>query len=151
MKTSAMRLIGFLFLFSIAAGSWSQAQLELPRVKLSAGLHLIDAQVAATPVQREIGLMHRTEMPMQEGMLFVFEQASVQCFWMKNTLIPLTAAFLADDGTIVNLANMKPQTTDAHCSKKPVRFVLEMNQGWFAKKGIREGNKLAGSPFKTSQ
>jgi uncharacterized protein len=151
MKTSAMRLIGFLFLFSIAAGSWSQAQLELPRVKLSAGLHLIDAQVAATPVQREIGLMHRTEMPMQEGMLFVFEQASVQCFWMKNTLIPLTAAFLADDGTIVNLANMKPQTTDAHCSKKPVRFVLEMNQGWFAKKGIREGNKLTGSPFKTSQ
>lgn len=151
MKTSAMRLIGFLFLFSIAAGSWSQAQLELPRVKLSAGLHLIDAQVAATPVQREIGLMHRTEMPMQEGMLFVFEQASVQCFWMKNTLIPLTAAFVADDGTIVNLANMKPQTTDAHCSKKPVRFVLEMNQGWFAKKGIREGNKLAGSPFKTSQ
>lgn len=151
MKTSAMRLIGFLFLFSIAAGSWSQAQLELPRVKLSAGLHLIDAQVAATPVQREIGLMHRTEMPMQEGMLFVFEQASIQCFWMKNTLIPLTAAFVADDGTIVNLANMKPQTTDAHCSKKPVRFVLEMNQGWFAKKGIREGNKLAGSPFKTSQ
>ena len=151
MKTSAMRLIGFLFLFGIAVSSWSQAQLELPRVKLSAGLHLIDAQVAATPVQREIGLMHRTEMPMQEGMLFVFEQASVQCFWMKNTLIPLTAAFLADDGTIVNLANMKPQTTDAHCSKKPVRFVLEMNQGWFAKKGIREGNKLAGSPFKTSQ
>jgi uncharacterized membrane protein (UPF0127 family) len=151
MKTSAMRLIGFLFLFSIAAGSWSQAQLELPRVKLSAGLHLIDAQVAATPVQREIGLMHRTEMPMQEGMLFVFEQASVQCFWMKNTLIPLTAAFVADDGTIVNLANMKPQTTDAHCSKKPVRFVLEMNQGWFAKKGIRKGKKLTGSPFKTSQ
>lgn len=151
MKTSAMRLIGFLFLFSIAAGSWSQAQLGLPRVKLSVGLHLIDAQVAATPVQREIGLMHRTEMPMQEGMLFVFEQASVQCFWMKNTLIPLTAAFVTDDGTIVNLANMKPQTTDAHCSKKPVRFVLEMNQGWFAKKGIREGNKLAGSPFKTSQ
>ena len=148
MKTSAMRLIGFLFLFSIAAGSWSQAQLELPRVKLSAGLHLIDAQVAATPVQREIGLMHRTEMPMQEGMLFVFEQASVQCFWMKNTLIPLTAAFLADDGTIVNLANMKPQTTDAHCSKKPVRFVLEMNQGWFAKRGIKPGFKLSGVPFK---
>jgi uncharacterized protein len=151
MKTFAMRLVGFLFLFSIAAGSWSQAQLELPRVKLSAGLYLIDAQIAASPVQREIGLMHRTEMPMQEGMLFVFEQTSVQCFWMKDTLIPLTAAFVADDGTIVNLVNMKPQTTDAHCSKKPVRFVLEMNQGWFAKKGISEGKKLAGPPFKTSQ
>jgi uncharacterized protein len=151
METFAMRLVGFLFLFSIAAGSWSQAQLELPRVKLSAGLYLIDAQIAASPVQREIGLMHRTEMPMQEGMLFVFEQTSVQCFWMKDTLIPLTAAFVADDGTIVNLVNMKPQTTDAHCSKKPVRFVLEMNQGWFAKKGIREGKKLAGPPFKTSQ
>jgi uncharacterized protein len=149
MKTSAMRLVGFLFLFSTAAGSWGQAQLELPRVKLSAGLYLIDAQVAVTPVQREVGLMHRTEMPMQEGMLFVFEQASIQCFWMKNTLIPLTAAFVADDGTIVSLVNMKPQTTDVHCSKKPVRFVLEMNQGWFAKKGIREGKKLTGPPFKT--
>ena len=91
--------------------------------------------------------MFRKDMPHHEGMLFVFEQPSVQCFWMKNTLLPLTAAFVADDGTIVNLADMKPQTTDSHCSAKPVRYVLEMNQGWFAKKNIKAGFRLAGPPF----
>ena len=121
-------------------------QMDLPRVKLAAGMHQIDAQVAATPEQRSIGLMFRKEMPQHEGMLFVFEQPSVQCFWMKNTLLPLTAAFVADDGTIVNLADMKPQTTDPHCSARPVRYVLEMNQGWFAKKNILAGFKLAGLP-----
>jgi hypothetical protein len=80
-------------------------------------------------------------------MLFVFEQPAPQCFWMKNTILPLTAAFVADDGTIVNLADMKPQTEDSHCSAKPVRFVLEMNQGWFAKKNLKAGAKLAGPPF----
>ena len=124
-----------------------QPQLTLPRVTLSAGMHRIDAQVAATPQQRQIGLMHRREMPLHEGMLFVFEQPATQCFWMRNTLIPLTAAFLADDGTIVNLADMKPQSDDSHCSAKPVRYVLEMNQGWFARRNIQAGYKLGGGPF----
>lgn len=122
-------------------------QLNLQRVELSAGMHRIDAQVALAPQERQTGLMHRKEMPQHEGMLFVFEQPSQQCFWMKNTLLPLTAAFVADDGTIVNLEDMKPQTLDSHCSAKPVRYVLEMNQGWFAKKGIKAGAKLGGAPF----
>jgi uncharacterized protein len=121
-----------------------EAQMDLPRVRLSAGMHQIDAQVAITPEHRQIGLMWRKSMPQSEGMLFVFEQPAQQCFWMKNTLIPLTAAFLADDGSIVNLADMKPQTTDPHCSKQPVRYVLEMNQGWFAKKGLKAGDKING-------
>jgi uncharacterized membrane protein (UPF0127 family) len=131
--------------------AWAQEapQMNLQRVKLSAGMHLIDAQVALTPEQRQIGLMFRKEMPQQEGMIFVFEQPSQQCFWMKNTLLPLTAAFVADDGTIVNLADMKPQTTEPHCSAKPVRYVLEMNKGWFAQKGIKAGSKLGGPPFET--
>ncbi|MBI2744117.1 MAG: DUF192 domain-containing protein [Burkholderiales bacterium] len=138
----------FLF-FALPGLGWSQEspQLQLPRVTLSAGMHLIHAQVAATNEQRATGLMFRKEMPASEGMLFVFEQPSSQCFWMKNTLLPLTAAFVADDGTIVNLADMKPQTTNAHCSAKPVRYVLEMNQGWFAKRGIKAGSKLGGQPF----
>jgi uncharacterized membrane protein (UPF0127 family) len=103
--------------------------------------------VAATPRQREIGLMFRKEMPQQEGMLFVFDQPAPQCFWMKNTLLPLTAAFVADDGRIVNLEDMKPQSTDNHCSTEPVRYVLEMNQGWFARKNIKAGSKLTGAPF----
>lgn len=122
-------------------------QLNLQRLKLSAGLHLIDVQVALTSDQRTTGLMHRREMPQNEGMLFVFEHPTIQCFWMKNTLIPLTAAFLEDDGTIVNLEDMRPQTTETHCSKRPVRYVLEMNQGWFGKRGIKPGARIAGRPF----
>jgi len=124
-----------------------QPQNGLPMVSLQAGMHIIRAQVAVTPDQRSTGLMHRRDMPTNEGMLFVFEAPAGQCFWMKNTLLPLTAAFVADDGTIVNLADMKPQTLDSHCSTKPVRYVLEMNQGWFAKRGIQAGQKLVGSPF----
>ncbi|EJE49901.1 hypothetical protein PMI14_05471 [Acidovorax sp. CF316] len=130
-----------------AAQAQEGPQLNLQRVELTAGMHRIDAQVAAAPLERQIGLMNRPEMPQHEGMLFIFEQPSQQCFWMKNTLLPLTAAFVADDGTIVNLEDMKPQTLDSHCSKKPVRFVLEMNQGWFAKKGIKAGSRLGGAPF----
>lgn len=133
---------------SLVAMAQDGPQTNLPRIKLQAGMYQIDAQVAQTPEQRSVGLMYRAEMPTHEGMLFVFEQPSTQCFWMKNTLLPLTAAFVADDGTIVNLADMKPQTTDAHCSTKPVRFVLEMHQGWFAKKGFKAGTRLAGAPFK---
>lgn len=126
-------------------------QLNLPRISLSQGLHQITAQLAQTPAQRQIGLMNRKDMPPHEGMLFVFEEPAEQCFWMKNTLLPLTAAFVADDGTIVNLADMKPQTLDAHCSAKPVRFVLEMNQGWFAKKGLKAGARLSGAPFEAKR
>lgn len=123
--------------------------MHLSRLKLLAGMHQIDAQLALTPEQRQIGLMWRKDMPQHEGMLFVFEQPSIQCFWMKNTLLPLTAAFVADDGTIVNLADMKPQTTDSHCSTRPVRYVLEMNQGWFARKNIKAGFRLGGKVFET--
>lgn len=122
-------------------------QTQLQRTSIRAGMHLISAQVAATPEQRSVGLMWRQDMPANEGMLFVFERPAQQCFWMKNTLLPLTAAFVEDDGTIVNLADMKPQTTDSHCSAKPVRFVLEMHQGWFAKRGISPGQRLQGVAF----
>ncbi|MDB5946252.1 MAG: hypothetical protein JWQ33_1278 [Ramlibacter sp.] len=124
-----------------------EAQMNLPRVKLSAGMHQIDAQVARTTDERSTGLMFRKEMPQHEGMLFVFEEPSQQCFWMKNTVLPLSVAFVADDGTVVNVDEMKPQTLDSHCSLKPVRYVLEMNQGWFSKKGIKAGARLAGPPF----
>jgi uncharacterized membrane protein (UPF0127 family) len=120
---------------------------HLPAIQLSAGMHLVKAEVAQTPEQRSIGLMHRKTMGTNEGMLFIFEQAGQQCFWMKNTLLPLSVAFVDDDGTIVNIDAMKPLTLDGHCSKKPVRFVLEMNDGWFAKRGIKAGSVLKGAPF----
>ena len=134
-------------------GVWAQdaPQLDLARVQLAAGMHQINAQVAATPQQRQVGLMSRKEMPQHEGMIFIFEQPAQQCFWMKNTLLPLTAAFIADDGTVVNLADMKPLALDAHCSKKPVRYVLEMNQGWFDKKSVKAGSKIQGKIFQTAR
>ena len=147
MKKLISALLFIAFGLSGLSQAQSKPQLDLPKIKLSAGMHLIDTQVASTPDQRATGLMFRQEMPQGEGMLFVFEEATPQCFWMKNTLLPLTAAFIADDGTIVNLANMKPQTTDSHCSAKPVRYVLEMNLGWFEKKGLKTGSKLGGPPF----
>ena len=147
MKHIAVGLLALAATLGSTGYAQNAPQMDLQRIKLSAGMHLIDAQVAASPEQRSTGLMFRKDMPSSEGMLFVFEQAAVQCFWMKNTLLPLSAAFVADDGTIVNLADMKPQTTDSHCSTQPVRYVLEMNRGWFAKKGIQAGFKLGGKPF----
>jgi uncharacterized membrane protein (UPF0127 family) len=147
MKTIASLVLALAATLVGLAQAQDQPQMDLPRIKISAGMHLIDTQVAATPEQRSIGLMHRVNMPMAEGMLFVFEQPGQQCFWMKNTPLPLTAAFVADDGTIVNLADMTQLSTDSHCSTQPVRYVLEMNQGWFKKKGIKAGFKLGGPAF----
>jgi uncharacterized membrane protein (UPF0127 family) len=136
-----------LTLFSAAAIAQEVAQ-RLQAITLTAGMHNIRAEVAQTPQQRQKGLMYRRDLASHEGMLFVFEEASPQCFWMRNTPLPLSIAFLADDGTVVNIADMQPQSDDSHCSTKPVRFALEMNQGWFAKRGIKAGGKLGGPPFK---
>ena len=130
-----------------AALAQSAAQPKLDAVNLSAGMYNIHAEVARTSLQRQMGLMFRETMANHEGMLFVFDAPSSQCFWMKNTLLPLSIAFLADDGSIVNIDEMQPQTLDSHCSKKPVRFVLEMNKGWFDKRAIKPGAKITGAPF----
>jgi uncharacterized protein len=141
------------FLLAILAGAWlaggASAQTgpqSLPKMRLNAGIHNIDAELAQTPEEREIGLMFRPALATNAGMLFVFEQPDKQCFWMKNTLIPLDVAFIGDNGAIVNIDQMEAQTLDSHCSAKPVRFVLEMNDGWFAKRGIKAGQKLKGLP-----
>jgi uncharacterized membrane protein (UPF0127 family) len=133
-------------LASMSCEAQSQPQ-DLPRITLNAGIHNISAEVAQSPQERATGLMLRQSMQANQGMLFVFEQAEQQCFWMKNTLIPLDIAFVADDGTIINIEPMKPLSLDNHCSAKPVRLVLEMNMGWFAKKGVSVGSKLTGKPF----
>lgn len=148
-RFSALGLLIAAFCFGPAAAQ-PAPQMNLPRTTLSIGIHQLQVQVAQTPEQHATGLMYRTEMPQQEGMLFVFATPSQQCFWMKNTQIPLTAAFVADDGTIVNLEDMQAQTTQSHCSAKPVRYVLEVNQGWFAKKGLKAGTKLTATLFQAA-
>ncbi|MDQ8020576.1 MAG: DUF192 domain-containing protein [Moraxellaceae bacterium] len=116
----------------------------LPVVELSAGIHRVQAEVAATPAARQKGLMYREAMAEQSGMLFVFEQTDRHCFWMKNTLLPLSIAFLDDKGGIVNIADMQPQSEQSHCAAAPVRYALEMNKGWFDKRGLKSGARVVG-------
>lgn len=134
----------------VSKGQAAPEPQKLPSVLLGAGIHKIRAMVAQTPDQRQTGLMHRKAMEPNEGMLFVFESPMRQCFWMKNTLLPLSAAFIDDDGRIVNIADMAPQSLDSHCSDKPVRFVLEMHKGWFSKHGLKSGDRIAGLSTKNA-
>ncbi|RQO49767.1 DUF192 domain-containing protein [Variovorax sp. KBW07] len=151
-RLAALLLLSASFVMpSHAQQPQQQPQTDLQRTQLSVGLYKLDVQIAQTPLQREIGLMFRKEMPQAEGMIFVFEQPATQCFWMRNTILPLTAAFVADDGRIVNLVDMQPMTENSHCSLEPVRYVLEMNQGWFAKKNIKKGAKLGGELFSATK
>ncbi|GAB6112318.1 DUF192 domain-containing protein [Desulfomicrobium salsuginis] len=119
-----------------------QPQLGLPRGDIIIGGHAVQVQVAGTDEARQTGLMFRAHMPEDEGMLFVYDFPRVRCMWMQNTLIPLTAAFLDGGGRILGFADMEPLTTQAHCSPEPASFVLEMNEGWFARRGVAAGDKI---------
>lgn len=119
-------------------------QSGLPTTELTAGIHVIRAEVASTDATRSTGLMYRKTLPVNGGMLFVFDMTEMQCFWMRNTPLPLSIAFIADDGTIVNIADMAPQSDDTHCSTRPVRYALEMNQGWFESRGVKPGQRISG-------
>ena len=147
---SLVRATAALALVALAGAGPASAQdgpqPTLPAVRLSAGMHVITAELAATERQRTIGLMWREKLAPNHGMLFVFAAPAPQCFWMRNTLIPLSIAFIADDGTIVNIEDMKPRSDATHCSREPVRYALEMEQGWFARRAIRPGAKLGGIP-----
>jgi uncharacterized protein len=119
---------------------------KTPVFQLNAGIHLIQAEVVSDPGSRAQGLMHRKELAQNAGMLFIFDERAVHCMWMKNTLIPLSVAFIDDRGVIVNIADMEPKTETSHCAAQPVRYALEMNRGWFAARGIKPGSRLGGIP-----
>ena len=123
---------------------FAPARAELPAVELSAGMHRITAEVANSAGTRMQGLMHRKSMAQNAGMVFAFEESGLHCMWMKNTLIPLSVAFIDESGAIINIADMKPQTEQSHCATRPARYALEMNQGWFAQRGIKPGARLRG-------
>ena len=120
------------------------AQPRLPTVELSAGMYRIEAEVADTRDRRRIGLMGRTEMAPHEGMLFVFDEPGHHCMWMRNTLLPLSVAFLDEEGTILNIARMAPQSDQHHCAVGDARYALEMNHGWFGERGIGAGQRILG-------
>ena len=136
-----------LLLFGLAAVLAAPATAaELPTVPLTIGQHKLVAEVAVTPDQRSLGLMNRFSLRPDHGMLFVFERAEPQAFWMKNTYIPLSIAFLTPDGRIINIEDMKPQAVDTHWSKGPAMYALEMRKGWFAERGIGPGAVVKGMP-----
>ncbi len=131
----------------LAAAAWIAASVafaELPIVELSAGIHLIRAEVAYTFETRAQGLMFRKHLGPNEGMFFVFPQSEPHCMWMRNTLIPLSVAFVDEKGKIVSISDMQPQTETSHCAAAPARFALEMPAGWFAAKGIKSGTTIQG-------
>jgi len=121
-----------------------QAVAQMPRMELTAGFYRIEAEVAADQNNRMQGLMQRRTLAANQGMLFVFPQAERHCMWMRNTFLPLSVAFLDEQGRILNVEDMKPQTEDNHCAAAPARFALEMNVGWFSAKGLKAGTRIAG-------
>jgi len=144
-----IRLIRFFCIVAFAAiASSANAQLNigLRTIQMKVGIYSIQAEVADNPDLREVGLMNRTSLPTNSGMLFIFEQKAGNCFWMKNTKLPLSIAFIADDGKIVNIEEMQADTTNNHCPKAPIRYALEMNKGWFSERVIVPGNLIQGLP-----
>ena len=117
---------------------------QVPTISLGAGIHLIRAEVAANNDTRMRGLMFRKVLEPNQGMLFVFDETNTHCMWMKNTLIPLSVAFIAADGVIANIADMKPHDETSHCAVRPVPYALEMDRGWFASRGLKAGARITG-------
>jgi uncharacterized membrane protein (UPF0127 family) len=145
-----IRQFGFAGLLALTAnlGIAQNINTSLPIIELKTGIYRIQAEVASTPQARQVGLMNRTSMPTDSGMLFIFDQKATHCFWMSNTKIPLAIAFIADDGKIVNIEEMQVETLNNHCPKAPIRYALEMNRQWFSERVIGPGSLIQGLPRK---
>jgi uncharacterized membrane protein (UPF0127 family) len=137
--------MNFRILFALSLALFcATSHAEMPRLELSIGMYRIDAEVAAEDTNRQVGLMNRRAMAAHQGMLFVFPAQRTHCMWMKNTFLPLSVAFLDEQGRIINIADMTPHSETSHCAARPARYALEMNQGWFAAKGIQAGSRIGG-------
>jgi hypothetical protein len=126
-----------LFLLWIIPIARSQTILKIP---LYIGQREIWVEVAKTPEERSYGLMGRKYLGKDEGMLFIFETEDRHGFWMKNTFIPLSIAFIEKNGRIVWITDMKPLTLDSHVPPQSILYALEMNKGWFSSGGIKVGD-----------
>jgi uncharacterized membrane protein (UPF0127 family) len=133
------RIKAILFFFLLLPISVAYAE-NLPKIPLYIKEKEIRVEVARTPGERAVGLMDRRHLGKEEGMLFIFEEEGYHSFWMKNTLVPLSIAFIDKSGRIVRITDMKPLTLLSHSPPQPVLYALEMNQGWFSKNGIKVGD-----------
>ena len=145
-RSSVRRTIFLLAAALLGTGALAQSPQKLPTIPLNVGIHLISAELAANDAERQQGLMFRQKMGPNEGMVFVFEAPVRTCMWMKNTLIPLAVAFIDQSGKIVNIEEMQAQSLESHCAAGPVRYALEMNQGWFKQRNIKPGAVIGGLP-----
>ncbi|EWC40608.1 DUF192 domain-containing protein [Stutzerimonas stutzeri] len=136
-----MRVVLLLSLVAVAI----PAQAAEPLL-LRMGEHRLTAEYATTADQRQLGLMWRTELAADSGMLFRFGEVRRHCLWMKDTPLPLSAAFLDEGGVIVDVIDLEPLSTEIRCSQRPARYALEVNQGWFDKRDIGRGARLEGIP-----
>ncbi|EXF45607.1 exported protein [Pseudomonas sp. BAY1663] len=115
-------------------------------LSLQLGTHRLEAEYAVTAEARRRGLMRRTELAADGGMLFRFDEVRHHCLWMKDTPLPLSAVFLDEDGVIVDLFELEPLSTAVRCSQAPARYALEANRGWFEARGIGLGGRVEGLP-----
>jgi uncharacterized protein len=142
------QMLTVIFFFGKTAFAFTTSFEKTP---LQIGLHVISAEIANTNNERMQGLMHRQFLPKNQGMIFVFEQTGRHCMWMRNTLIPLSVAFIDQNGVIINIADMQPLSEMQHCALTAAKFALEMNQGWFNQRGIQPGQQVVGVTTLKSQ
>jgi uncharacterized membrane protein (UPF0127 family) len=140
----ALRVLASLALFLASLAALADVTFKTSSVKV--GSHPLKVEVAADDPQREQGLMYRTSLGREEGMLFIFDEPAYHAMWMKNTLIPLSVAFIDRNGVILNILDMEPQTLDSHMAAGPAVYAIETNKGWFEDKRIKAGDKVTGLP-----
>ncbi|HEY4318978.1 MAG TPA: DUF192 domain-containing protein [Herbaspirillum sp.] len=142
----SLSALSILLALGAAAPMQAQAQQKFPVIPLTAGMYVIQAEVATTEAQREEGLMFRKTLGANQGMVFLFGSPAGVCMWMKNTLLPLSVAFMDSDRKIINIEDMQAETLNSHCANRPATYALEMNLGWFKQKHIKPGMKIEGLP-----
>jgi uncharacterized membrane protein (UPF0127 family) len=143
---TAFRFLAIVAFAGAVASASAEATLKTGHVKVAG--HDLKVEIAASDAQREQGLMFRKQLGRNDGMLFIFDEPAYHAMWMKNTLIPLSVAFLDKDGGILNILDMEPQTLDSHMAAGPAVYAIETNKGWFAANKVKAGDKVTGLPKK---
>jgi uncharacterized membrane protein (UPF0127 family) len=143
-RANAARFLAGIVILAAALSAFADVTFKTARVKV--GAHPLRVEVAASDPERTLGLMNRTRLGKEDGMLFIFDELAYHSMWMKNTLIPLSVAFIDGEGRILNILDMEPQTLDTHMAAGPARYAIETNKGWFAEKKIKAGDKVTGLP-----
>jgi uncharacterized protein len=128
----------------VSAAVWAEAPLRTAQIRV--GPHPLKVEIVETDPQRERGLMFREKLGRDDGMLFIYDEPAYHAMWMKNTLIPLSVAFVDSSGVILNIEDMQPRTLESHMSAGPASYSIETNKGWFAQKGVKPGDRVTGLP-----